>query len=523
MKQKTSKQNEKKNSSSFWEVLDRIGRAIKYTSIAIAKSIAKKVAQLWKRFRALNMEKQRVIAAVGILGMAGVLFSLSLVVGISACAKHGTATALAEEIPVSDETDRLRDAAGASVEERSESILAEAESDTAESVQPEFTAEAETDANLSALLSEQTDTIEALDEAVEPESAEVVVTVPEEEPEPTPEPLVLKKHDESPEVMDLQLRLIKLGYLEIDEPTEYYGSATEYAVKLFQRQHDLGMDGVAGTQTLELLYSKDAQKYTLKEGAEGRDVKMLQEQLVDLGYLSSKQVDSVYGAVTTEAVMAFQKRNKLTADGLAGEKTLEKLYSDTAKISAELAAQQKAEAEAAAKKEKEEAEKAAAKAKEEAAKAKEQSAKAKEEAAKKKEAEKKAQEAAAKESRIDKFISAASSKIGCEYVLGDRGPNTFDCSGFVWYCLKQAGVSTTRLNAAGYSEKSGWKEIKSYSSVQRGDILFFRSDESSRVSHTGIYVGGGMMIDASSGNGKVVKRSVSAYWKRNFVNARRPW
>ena len=55
------------------------------------------------------------------------------------------------------------------------------------------------------------------------------------------------------------------------------------------------------------------------------------------------------------------------------------------------------------------------------------------------------------------------------------------------------------------------------------DILFFRSDESSRVSHTGIYVGGGMMIDASSGNGKVVKRSVSAYWKRNFVNARRPW
>ncbi len=203
--------------------------------------------------------------------------------------------------------------------------------------------------------------------------------------------------------------------------------------------------------------------------------------------------------------MAFQKRNKLTADGKAGEKTLALLYSDEAKVSAELAAKLKAEEEAAAKK------------------AKEEEAKAKEDAAKAKQAQKTAETKSAKEKKIEKFIKAAQSKLGCEYVLGDRGPNTFDCSGFVWYCLKQAGVSTTRLNAAGFSRKSGWKEIKSYSQVQKGDILFFRSDDSSGVSHTGIYVGGGMMIDASSGNGKVVKRAVSAYWKRNFVNARRPW
>ncbi len=314
------------------------------------------------------------------------------------------------------------------------------------------------------------------------------------------EPLytALKKHDTSDEVTVLQDRLIALGYLEIDEPTDYFGSATEYAVKLFQRQHDLEQDGVAGDRTLTLLYSDEAQKYTLKDGAEGRDVKMLQEQLVDLGYLSSKEVDSVYGEVTQAAVMAFQKRNSLTADGKAGEKTLEKLYCDDAKVSSELAARQKAEKEAAEKK-----------AKEEASKAKTQQ---------------KAEDAAkAKTAKVNKFIAAAQSKLGCEYILGDRGPDTFDCSGFVWYCLKQAGVSTTRLNAAGYSRKSGWKEIKSFSDVQKGDILFFRSSDSSKVSHTGIYIGGGMMIDASSGNGKVVKRAVSSYWKKNFVNARRPW
>ncbi len=128
-----------------------------------------------------------------------------------------------------------------------------------------------------------------------------------------------------------------------------------------------------------------------------------------------------------------------------------------------------------------------------------------------------------KETKIEKFIKAANSKIGCEYILGDSGPKTFDCSGFVTWCLRQAGVSTSRLNAAGFSRKSTWKNITSISDIQKGDILFFRSDASSSVSHCGIYIGGNMMIDASSSNGKVVKRAVSNYWKRNFVNARRPW
>ena len=81
----------------------------------------------------------------------------------------------------------------------------------------------------------------------------------------------------------------------------------------------------------------------------------------------------------------------------------------------------------------------------------------------------------------------------------------------------------TRLNAAGYSQKSSWKKIESINSLKKGDILFFRSDTNSSVNHTGIYVGGDTMIDASSGNGKVVERALSAYWKRNFVCARRPW
>lgn len=308
-------------------------------------------------------------------------------------------------------------------------------------------------------------------------------------PEPTSQYTTLKKHDKSDEVTELQKRLMELGYLDIDEPGNYYGSSTEYAVELFQRQHGLTQDGVAGPATQTLLYSKEAEHYCLKEGAEGRDVKQLQQQLCDLGYLSEKDIDHVYGETTKNAIIAFQKRNKLSDDGLAGEKTLEKLYSDDAKISSSL---QKAQASASA---------AAAKA----------------------EKDKKATPTPKAETKAEKVIKAAKSKLGCEYILGDRGPDTFDCSGFIYWCLRQAGVSCTRLNAAGFSNKTSWTKITSIDDLQKGDLIFFKSDESSRVNHCGIYVGSGDMIDASSSYGKVVRRPLSSYWKRNFVCGRRPW
>ena len=301
-------------------------------------------------------------------------------------------------------------------------------------------------------------------------------------PEATATPVWIEKRNTGAVVTNIQERLMELGYLDIDETTDYFGSGTEYAVKLFQRQHGLDQDGIIGAQTFALLFSDEAQPYVMMEGAEGRDVKMLQQQLEDLGYLKSSSIDSIYGETTIAAVKNFQKRNGLTADGKAGEKTLAMLYSDDARISYTLQKQQEKE-------------------------------------------EKKEEDKSSVDTKISKLISAAKSKIGCEYVLGDRGPTTFDCSGLLYYCLRQAGVSVKRLNASGYSNKSSWTKISDYSKLQKGDLLFFRSDSSSGVSHCGIYIGSGMMIDASSANGKVMKRtfSGSAYWKRNFVCARRPW
>ena len=67
----------------------------------------------------------------------------------------------------------------------------------------------------------------------------------------------------------------------------------------------------------------------LHNGSQGEKVWQLQERLKELGY-STGEVDGQFGPGTKEAVIAFQKKNGLDADGLAGEETQKVLYSENA-------------------------------------------------------------------------------------------------------------------------------------------------------------------------------------------------
>ncbi len=289
-------------------------------------------------------------------------------------------------------------------------------------------------------------------------------------PEPTPTPTsdpTLKQGDQNEQVQQLQERLMELGYLDIDESTQLYGPATEYAVELFERQHSMEQDGVAGPEVLDLIYSQEAKHYTLLQGTSGNDVDSLQRQLIDLGFMD--KATGYYGTETIEAVKAFQEKNGLAVDGKTGQETLDLLYSPNAELSD-------------------------SKVKKEVSRA-----------------------------NILKMIEVAENQMGDPYVWGAQGPNSFDCSGLVYYCLNQAGSSRGRYNAAGYSQVSDWEKITSMDDLEIGDLLFF-STNGKKVGHTGIYVGGGEMIDASSANGKVVRRDCKTdFWTSNFVVARRPW
>jgi cell wall-associated NlpC family hydrolase len=281
--------------------------------------------------------------------------------------------------------------------------------------------------------------------------------------------ITLQYGDENENVTILQNRLMDLGYLDIDEATQYFGPATKYAVQLFQRQESLEQDGVAGYETQRLLFSEEAKHYTILTGVTGDDVEALQRQLINLGYLKSGNATGYYGDATTQAIKDFQKANDLSVDGKAGENTLEVIYSPDA-----IATPEKREAIRTA-------------------------------------------------ASIDKMISTAEAQLGDPYVSGAEGPGSFDCSGLVYYCLKAAGSNRGRYNAAGYAKVSDWKTI-SWSDMKRGDLMFFWSSSKGKIGHVAIYLGNGMIIDASSSNGKVVKRSCTSSWFRtNFRLAKRPW
>ena len=71
--------------------------------------------------------------------------------------------------------------------------------------------------------------------------------------------------------------------------------------------------------------SQAASVRTMKKGSRGSDVKTLQTALKDKGFYNGK-IDGIYGKKTVSAVKAFQRKNGLKADGVAGPKTLGKLY-----------------------------------------------------------------------------------------------------------------------------------------------------------------------------------------------------
>lgn len=141
----------------------------------------------------------------------------------------------------------------------------------------------------------------------------------------------LKLNSKGTDVRNLQQDLTTLGYYWA-EITGNFGAKTETAVKRFQEENGLTADGVAGTKTLNAIAAAVARKggtpasggsagTTLKLNSQGTKVSQLQTDLKQLGYYYA-EITGNFGAKTEAAVKAFQKAKGLTADGVAGPKTL---------------------------------------------------------------------------------------------------------------------------------------------------------------------------------------------------------
>jgi len=119
-----------------------------------------------------------------------------------------------------------------------------------------------------------------------------------------------------------------------------------------------------------------------------------------------------------------------------------------------------------------------------------------------------------KNTSVDKLIHLAKSKLGDSYVYAAAGPDHFDCSGFVYYVFKENGIMLPRTSLQ--QSKDGEKLTREL--LQKGDILSFDTHERGHVNHSGIYLGNGKFIHASSGKayGVTISELDKGFYKDKF-------
>ena len=293
-------------------------------------------------------------------------------------------------------------------------------------------------------------------------------------------PNMLEYGEKSEVVLACQERLQALGYLTTD-PDGTYGDDTTVAVRRFQSRNNLVVDGYLGPSTREVLNSGNAVPNGLSLGDEDENVKRVQQLLAKYGYLSSANATGYYGEITEDAVRSFQRQNGLGVDGMVGVQTMAKLTGDNVRRAPSGSSSSSSG-------------RGSSGSSGGGSKGSSGSGGA----------------VVNDSSGVSRLISVARSKIGSPYVWGAKGPNSFDCSGFVYWCLNNSGVSQSYLTSSGWRSPGRYQKVTSFNDLRAGDIVVVSG-------HVGICSGGGTVIDASSSHGCVVERSLSSWWRSNFI------
>ncbi|GEL08502.1 peptidoglycan-binding protein [Salisediminibacterium halotolerans] len=294
--------------------------------------------------------------------------------------------------------------------------------------------------------------------------------------------VVLRQGARGDNVRTLQDELKDLGYYtgSIDG---IYGPMTASAVRGLQRATGISVDGIFGPQTYGELSgapsssggsssnnsSSDSSASSgsssgdvLKVGSRGADVRELQEMLRATGHYSSG-VDGIFGPLTKSAVSKFQNQWDMTSDGIATQRTVEKLEEVSAVHMSESTS---------------------------------------------------SSGSSSGSFNATNLIADASEHLGVPYKWGGTTPSGFDCSGFIQYVFNQNGVDLPRTAA------QQWNAGTTVSSPRVGDVVFFETYRSG-PSHNGIYIGNNQFIHAGSSTGVTVANMNSSYWSSRYLGAKR--
>lgn len=120
----------------------------------------------------------------------------------------------------------------------------------------------------------------------------------------------------------------------------------------------------------------------------------------------------------------------------------------------------------------------------------------------------------------EELIRFAKSLLGTPYAYGGTSPSGFDCSGFTSYVFGAFGIKLERVSTD--QAKQGMEISKE--NLKPGDLVFFDTNGGhSVINHTGIFIGDGKFIHASSGTSScvIISDLTTGYYAGNFMTARR--
>lgn len=130
--------------------------------------------------------------------------------------------------------------------------------------------------------------------------------------------------------------------------------------------------------------------------------------------------------------------------------------------------------------------------------------------------------AAAVDAVAHRIVQSALGLVGTRYRAGGTTPEAgFDCSGFVSWVYRSAGMAVPRTVSDQF-EVGAHLDAAMVEDLRPGDLVFFDTERGSQPDHVAVALGDGRFVHAPNRRGVVRVEPLSDdYWSRRFVGARR--